>query len=168
MSAATIAPSDRIPAPPPLSQLQSGVVAASPPANGPDSTSSSPAYAGPPTFNVLAAPPVATNGAVTANGPGGPGGPGEPGAPGGTPGGTVSDAQQPGAGKATQSGSNAGVSNDVSATLTAVGGSTAASAGSSSTTAPNGIAANPPVSGASLTTANDAHGHLNAYLSVYA
>jgi hypothetical protein len=173
MSQQLISSIDRSTTSPALTQFQTGVVAPTPPPNGPDSTSSTPASAGPPTFNALAAPPVATKGSDTANGPGGPGGTGEPDAPGPAPSGTVADAQQPGAGKTTQSGSNDAVSNGVSASLTAVGGSTDADAGSSSTTTPNGstpngVASTSPLTGSSLTTANDANGHLNAYLSVYA
>jgi hypothetical protein len=139
---------------PPLNQLQSGAVPPSTPTGSPAATGASAAFAGPTTFNVLAAPP-ATVATSAANGA-----PAAPGSGAGAPAGTGANPQQPGAGKTTQSGSNDGVSNDVSAALTAVGGSTDSAPGAASTT--------PPVSGAALATANTTYGHLNAYLSVYA
>jgi len=146
------------PAPnPALNQLQSGVTTPAKPADGPASGGAPAALAGPSTFNVLAAPatagPTATGGAA---------------ASGGSPAGSGADAQQPGAGKTTQSGSNDAVANDVSATLTSVSASTDSAPGSSSTTAPNGTASTQPITSQSLQTANDNYGHLNAYLSVYA
>jgi len=145
------------PAPnPALNQLQSGVTSPAKPADGP-AAGGAVALASPSTFNLLAAP--ASTGATP---------PGGSTAAGGSPAGSGADAQQPGAGKTVQSGSNDAVANDVSATLTSVSASTDSAPGSSSTTAPNGTASTQPITGPSLQTANDNFGHLNAYLSVYA
>jgi hypothetical protein len=151
---------------PTLNQLQTGVVAAAQASNAAAAGgTTSGALAGPATFNTLATPEAGASPTSQTSGGFGQG----------------VNPQQPGAGKALQSGSNDAVANDVSAALTAVGASSnnlTSSSGSgginsipgvgTSSAAPNGTPATQPLTPQSLNTANDNYGHLNAYLSVYA